>query len=444
MFSVFQQLASSLLQPVLAGLAQLEWQGAVDVGLHQVLSPEALADMVVKNIITQANGESVANASGITSADFDLLVKNDGEPPGLEQVLEWWRRGFVGFDDVGVETPSVERAIKTSRIYDYWTSVIQQAALIPISVGDAVDAVQRGQIDQAAGEKYAYASGINPADFQVLLDTRGNPPSPGELVELYRRKLIPESGTGPGVTSFQQGIYEGDAKDKWWQLYFALTKYVPPPRTVTTLLSHGSITEQQAQAFFEDAGLDADTASAYVKSATAEKLVTQKQLAASQVEALYFDQLITAEQATPMLADLGYNDTDAKFILELQDFSRARAAYTSAVGRVGTLYVGRKITRGSAVEALGKLDVPAAAQTRLLQVWDAEVAANIKTLTAGQIADAWKYSIKPQAWCIAKLVDIGYTPHDAWVLISVAAQSAAGDEPADAPLSGDSVPTTES
>jgi hypothetical protein len=443
LFAILQQLAQTILQPVLADVSEHVWQGAVDVGIKQVLSPQDLADMVVKNIITQANGADTASMSGVDAGDFDLLVKNDGEPPGLEQVLEWWRRGFIGFDDTGVETPSVQRAVRTSRIYDYWTEVIKQAALIPISVADAVNGVQRGQISQTEGETYAYQNGISNQDFQVLLNTRGNPPSPGELIELYRRGFIQPKGIGPHLTTFEQGIYEGDTKNKWWPLFFELTNYVPPPRTVTTLLSHGAITEAEAQTFFQYAGLAPDLAAAYVRSATSEKLATRKNLAEATVLKLYYDRLVTAEQATPMLEDLGYTAEDVTFLLELEDFGRAAAAYNSAVTRVGTLYVSRKITRDSAVSALQKLDVQTAAVTQMLGIWDAELSANIRTLTESQIADAYKYSVKDQDWCIAKLVDIGYTEHDAWVLISVAGQQAAPNEPADVALAGQAVPTTE-
>lgn len=447
LWNVGSALVSGLLAPVIQGLSNVSWSAANPsesiTGLYVPLSPADLASMVVKNILSESAAASEARLNGLTSNDFGLLVTNHGEPPGLEWALQAYRRKFIPLEAAAPADASVESAVRTSNLYDVWQPIVSQMASNPISVADAVEATLRQQASQSDMETEAWASGIDSDRFQILLDTAGNPPSPGELVEFYRRSLIPMHGTGPTALTFQQGIYEGDAKDKWEPLYEKLIDYVPPPRTITTLLSHGVITSDQATQLFQENGLTAELAGIYAASATSEKLAANKVLAVGNVEKLYYDRLIDKPTAAGMLGQLGYTDADAAYILEIQDFTRASAAYNSAVSRVGTLYISHKLTRASAVAALQSLDVPADASTQLFSTWDTEYAANVKTLTPGQIADCYKYQIKDLSWCIDKLGDLGYDAHDAWVLCSVAGLGAAPSEPAEGRASGMAESTTE-
>lgn len=431
----------ALLTPVFMDLQQNLAADAIDAGVHQVLSPADLASMVVKNILAEGNAASVAAASGITPGDFQAMVENTGEPPGLETVLEMWRRGYIGWADQGPESASVERAILTSRIYDYWSGAIQQMANVPISPADAIEATLKGQRPQADMQTEAYASGIDPTRFQILLDTAGNPPGPSELIELLRRGLIPLEGVGSAETSFQQGIYEGRSKDKWWHLYADLADYVPPPRSIATLQSHGVIDEAAAAKLYQDAGLTPELAGIYAASAVAVRVAAHTQLTEANILRLYYDQLVTADVATTMLGNLGITGAVAKYLLELQDFNRAEAAYNSAVTRIGSLYVGRKITRQTAVDSLGHLDVPAAAVAHLFATWDAEVNANVKPLTAAEVCDAFEYGIVSQAEGQSELEQLGYTAHDAWVKLSIKAKGPLPGEPGAGAAPGGGEPT---
>lgn len=417
-WAVLYSLVQSVLQPVLTDLTQLLNAAAIDAGVHQVLTPAELASMVVKNLIDPGSAAGVAAASGIDGNDFTLMIEDAGEPPGLETVLEMWRRGYVPWADGGPEVASVERAILTSRIYDYWAPAIQQMGQVPISPADTVEATLKGQRPQTDMETEAYASGIDAERFQILLDTAGDPLAPGELRELLNRKLIPLAGVGPTETSFQQGIYEGRQKDKWWQLSAALAEYIPPPRSIATLQSHGVIDEATAAGLYQDSGLTPELAATYAQSATSIRVATHTQLTEANILKLYSDGLATADQATAMLEQLSIPAPVIAYLLELQDFNEAARAYEAAVNRVGTLYLGRHITRPSAVAALGQLDVPAAAQQRLMQIWDEQLVVDIPKLTVAEVTDAYEYQIMDVPTALGKLGALGYAPYDAWVILS--------------------------
>lgn len=413
-WQVAGQVVSTLLGPTFDLLAQ-------EINADHptaILSPADLADAVVRGIKDQTSAAAEAAKGGIDGDRFTELVLGAGEPPGLETVLQMFRRKYIPWADAGPTAPSVERAIKTSRVYDYWSGPIQANADIPISVGEAVNALLRGQTDQTTALTEAEANGINAARFQILLDSAGRPPAPGELMELMRRNLIPKEGVGPTVTSFQQGIYEGDSKDKWWTLLADLATYIPPPRTVTTLLKTGSISDADAQGYWQDAGITPDLSAAYAKSARGEKLAGSKQLAEGTVLTLYEAQAIDTATATAYLGALGYDGADAALMLGLADVKREVKYLDSAISKVHSLYEAHKITRAGAAEALTALGVTGDHQTHVLRTWDVELTANVKQLTEAQIATAYEYGNMTEAEALTELQLIGYTPFDSWVLLS--------------------------
>lgn len=418
-WGVLYAVVQSIAQPILLDLQQQVSKLGLDAGLKQVLSPADLSRMVVRNIISQANGEATAAFSGVDPGDFDLLVSAYGNPPGPDWLARMQWRGDVLGEGTGPDATSYQQGVDEGDIKNKWVQAILAGALEWPSPDEIINAIVRNQTTSVPlTELYQMCAG-DPQWLQLRIDTRGNPPSPTELVEFVRRGLIPFKGTGSGALSFEQGIYEGDTKDKWEPLYERLTDYIPPPRTITTLQSHGVITTDQATALYQENGLSPELAGAYAASAVSSRVASHAQLTEANILKLYSDGLLDNAQATGMLANLGIDGAVAAYLLELQDFDLAARAYNSAVTRVGTLYVNRKIDRQSALDALQGLDVPAAGAQRLMTTWDQETATNIKSPTAAQVADALVYNIVDQPTAMAMLEALGYNPFDAWVVLSV-------------------------
>lgn len=424
-WGVLYEVAQTVLAPLVTDLTY-----AVQ-GAHPVveLSPADLADMVIRNLLDQADAEGRAKKFGLSADRFDLLVKDAGEPPGLEFLLEAWRRGYIPWDSGSDTDPSVRTGVRQSRTKDMWTDTIHKMAEVPLPPAVAVDAVVEGQIPHDEAATKAYASGVTPEDFQIMVNTRGNPPSLTELLELYRRKLIPAAGTGPDALTFQQGIYEGASKDKWEPLLLRLADYLPPPRTITALERAGAIDATQAAALYEQAGLTPALAAIYSATASNEKMAGSKQLAESAVLNVYEAGLIPQDEARTLLAAMGYASHEVDLLISYRDLQQSLKAMTAAVARTHTLYVGHKLSQVDATNNLNALGVPAAAQQGLLAVWELERASNVKVLTAAEITDAFAYLIMDQATAQNELMALGYSAYDAWVMLSVKNKAALGNQP---------------
>jgi hypothetical protein len=281
------------------------------------LSPAELADMVVRNIVDPGSATSYARESGISDADFLRMVHSAGEAPSPQELVTALRRSVIPHDGTGPDSISFQQGIAESRLYNKWRPVIEALANVPLPVSEAVDGVVESQLTLEQGQHYAYLSGVSAEDFGHMVNIRGNPPSPGELATLLKRGLIPLTGTGPDVVSFQQGIFEGATKDKWWELFAKLADYIPPPRTVTTMVRDGTVSDEQALVWYQDAGLTPETAKLYLADAHHQRTVTHKAVIATELRTVarrefasghiaeaQFRELLTEAGVTPESIDL--------------------------------------------------------------------------------------------------------------------------------------------
>jgi hypothetical protein len=424
-WGVLMQVVGPILAPIVQQIADETFPRLPSTPL----SAELAADLVLKGWMTAEEGWQEAATTGVNQQRFQQMVNDAGEPIALEQILEAFRRGFIGWDTDNIDGTSVLVGIKQSRVRDQWANVIQQLATIVIPVGDAVSAVVKGQIPFATGQQIAGFSGLSAADFQTLVNTAGNPPGPGELITLARRGVIPVDGLGAGVLSMHQGIIEGLTKDKWWPGILALMEYRPPPRTITALERAGVMPPAQAQTLYQQSGLTPQLAALYSADASAVKLVKTKELAEGTVLNIYRAGVIPESEAAALLGTLGYTAQETAWILAWEDLHRELAAMNSAVTKVSSLYISRKIGQNTAQSMLATLGLPAGQVTQLLDTWLLERDATVKLLTAAEIGDAVKYAIMDQATGQAALEALGFTPYDAWVRLSLSNLAALPNPP---------------
>lgn len=397
------------------------------------LSPADLADLVVRTYMDAAAAAGVAAKSGVSGEDFDLLVKAAGDAPSPEQLMMAYRRKVIALTGTGPDATSVEQGLREGRLGNKWNPMIEALGVLPIGVADAVDAVVENQIPYADGERYAYENGLDPAAFKILVNTRGNPPSPTELGVMVRRGIIPLKGKGPDVLSFEQGVSEGATKDKWIPAYEAAMTVEPPEGTIQAWLKEGVIDTAEAIARLKVLGYDQAAAEHYAAEAVSTTTSQYRQIAESDIVALYSGRAIDAAGATDMLKTLGYSDDVAAEILAVADFHVQVGIRNNAISRVRTYYLARKIDDTTAITTLDSLEVPAAQRQELIRAWQVERGSNVKLLTEAQIVDAAAFGIMDDVTAIGELEAIGYTPYDAWVVLSIKNKGPIGPAPVKGP-----------
>lgn len=409
------QIVQTLLGPAMEELAQ-QINGTFPI---VELSPSDLARLVARSWMSEREGADEASHSGVNADRFAKMVKLSTGSPSIGDLATALRRGIIPADGSGQDSTSFAQGLREAGLNGKWVNTVKELSVQWPTPNDALDALLEGQISEADGKALYAKFGGDPEYFQMLYDTRGNAPTPNEALVLANRGIIPWTGRGPNVVSYEQAFLEGPWRNKWQESFKSLGEYLPPPRTVTAMVGNGSLSRDQGLELLRKQGLSPDLAAAYVNDALHSQNSTDKQLTVSQLLDLYSAQLISANDVKPLLSALNYSDESIDWLLAYRDLQRAMSATRSAVSRVHTLYVGHKISRDETRNVLAALNVPADQVGDILNIWDIERTSNLKALTPAEIGNAWKYEIIDMSEALSELQALGYTARDAWIYLSV-------------------------
>ena len=456
-----QELASALLRGVIAetgtgvdstsfdqGIAEGrladKWAPVIKALSTAILSAPDAANAVVRNFLSAEQGQQIAAQSGVPAATFQTLVELSGDAPGPQQLAEALRRGAIPADGTGPGSTSFTQGIAEGRLADKWAPVIRELSLdwpTPIA---ALNAQLKGAFTGDEGKALYAKLGGDLQFYDWLLFSEGSAPTPVEAADMARRGIIPKDGTGPDAVSFEQAFLEGPWRNKWLDAFWQASQFIPTAREVITLLKDGAVDKTTAAAWMKRAGADDATTAAFIAEADTSLLSDYKGLTTNAVLNMYYQRLITPADATSILESLHVSAQAVPLMLAYADLQKAISQQNNAISRVGSLYAARKITAQTAKQSLITLQVPAAALDDIMATWELENSISVKLLTESQIVDAWELGIMDEQSALTELGNIGYTPYDAWVLLSIKAKNPlpGQPEPGPAPPQGAVVPGT--
>lgn len=365
------------------------------------LADAALA--YLRSDITLAAAQEIAHINGYTDEQLAIFLGNVGEPLGLEQLLEAFRRKFI-------DEATLTKGIKQSRVRDEWIPTAIKLGHAPISTADAVNAVVQGHLDMAAGADYADQNGLEPGQFNILYQTAGEPLSRTELEDLYNRGLIDQA-------TVEQGLRESRLKNKYITDAFELHTRLLEPRQLASAVEVGAVSHDEAIKRALEYGFSAADAQILVTEGSARKLATRKNEVLSSAETLYVDNAIDANQLAAVAKSAGFDDTETQEVLKLAEYKREAKFINSAVTAIRSRYVSHHIDKAQAVGYLDALGLPAARRDEEIAQWDMLRAANTKSLTEAQIVKAVKLKLISPADGKTRLLNLGYNSTDADLLL---------------------------
>ena len=369
----------------------------------------SIADVALGNLrgdITDADAQAYAAQLGMTKDDFARFVYNTGEPPGLMQLLEAYRRSYI-------DEPRLRQGVRQSRVRDEWFDVILALRYERMSAADAISATVQNHLDRDQGLAAAELAGLHPDDFPVLLETAGEPLSRTEMTELVNRGEAT-------VAEYAQAMRESRLKDKYIPFAEKLLRRLIPYRTINTILAHGVRDQKWGIKYLMDLGYTEDDATALVSTSTSSKTSHIKQLTEAQILTLFEARAIKEEEAIRDLGNIGYAPDEAKFILEYAAARRALTEENRTLGFLRTAYMNHRVTIIEASNAMDKLGVPADQRDKLKAEWELERASQVKVLSAAEICDAVKYGMVRFADAQARLIEMGYSDNEAKIRLGVA------------------------
>lgn len=370
-----------------------------------ILSPAEAAEMVIRNVLTPQEGERIAAMSGVAAEDFERMVRITGQPPGLEMLVRGLRRNLI---DEG----RFREGVRQSHLRDEWTDLVIGLGEEILTPEQLVNAVVQGAMSESEAEHWRDRVGISKETFDVLVETRGNPPGPEAMLRLYRRGKITRS-------ELEQSLKESNLKNKWIDTYLESATLELPREVIERLYRHGAIKHDEAVSAVEKLGYSSDDSELMIGAVKAEKTSTDKDLTKGEIVRLYSEGAIGRDDASGMLQDLGYDDQEADFLLTISDFQRISRFLNSAIGRVHNLYVNHRISVEAATTAMDRLQVPTEQREHLLDLWNEERDANVHVLTPAEIRNAAKNGFIPPDEAFTRLVQLGYSERDAAILLNL-------------------------
>jgi hypothetical protein len=414
-WGVLMQLASPLLEPTVTDIRQRVWPNAP----LRAMDPAQAIDAAIKGHLTEAEARAILKIWGFDQPVFDPLLASAGEPPSWDVLLAAWRRGFILKEGLGPDATSLEQGIRESRLKNKWTTMIEQLQWRLPDPSTVIEGWLRAQIQEPEARDLLRKQGVDQETGTLMFNSAGRPPGPMELIELWRRKFIPRDGLGPDQLTLQQGFFETDLKNKWFETWTHLAEYLPPPRTITALVREGAMTDAQAKELYEKSGLSPELAAIYISAAHHQRTTADKELAKADVLTLFRDRLIARPVAEQLLETLHYSRESADFLLSMEDFREAAALYQGAVNRLRSLFLRRKLEGTPLHTALKDLGVPEAQLTVLIDRWTIERQQLVEQMTAAEWVTAAFYGIISQADALDGLHSLGWHPWDAWVRLGV-------------------------
>jgi len=391
------------------------------------LSPADAADAVVQGYMTLQEGQTEASYSGYGTTPFNRMVDITGQPPSPEDLMQMFRREIIPQGTDATDFPSVFAGLAEGHTKDPWIPYFQKLAYVWPSPVDFINAAIREQFPTKA-DAFAWAAkaGLDVTTqteigsfADILFDIGGRPPGPEEAARMAHRGIIPWSGTGPTATTFQQSIAESDLKTKWTSALQALSTFVPTNGEITQWVQQGFIDRATALPLYANNGVTADTAAIFIETALVQQVAQDRQLAKGEILAMYEAGLLDKTETTDALGVIGFHGDIATELISLADFRREAASFNRLVQQIGRQLVQRKISVPAAQDALTKMGVPARTMADLLNDWQVTLDNEISNITASQIATAVYYQVETPDQGYADLKLLGYSPYDAWRILSI-------------------------
>ena len=371
---------------------------------RQLLSPADLALALLRGVITEETATGYADQLGVTPDDLAVLVENTGEPPGLMQLLEAYRRGFI-------DKATLEHGIRQSRVRDEWIPTVEALRYEPMSVADAARAVVQNYLTEKEGGDIAQQNGLTPDAWPVLVEAYGRPLAHEQMMKLF---YLGEASQA----QVDQAFRESDLKDKYITLSRELGRKLLTPKEITDAIKYGAISLTEGAYKLMQLGYEQTDVSVLIKLGVAESKGAITHLTRQQIVSAYSDGLLSRAQAESDLAQLGYTTADDDLILKVADYSRKHAALRTAEASLKASVQDGRVTDPQAIDQLVQAGADHATAVQLVASWHHAHGKPVRQLSEAQVLKAARSDTITATDALSRLEALGFDAASAKVLLA--------------------------
>ena len=380
------------------------WNGKLKDLKEQLLSAADLALAELRGHLTHEDALAYSELLGVNATDFETVIANTGEPPGTMQMLEAYRRDFIGRDRLA-------RGIKQSRVRDEWIDVIEKLRYSPMSTADAVRAVVQHQLPDDEGASIAQQNGLEAKDWRPLVNSYGRPLAHGEMTHLYHLGKVTQQ-------EVEQAFFESDQKDKYAKYIFDLGRRLIPERTIVAAIHNGVVQRDEGLSMLKQLGFDEHDATVLVDVGLHERASAHKELSRAQIVSLYETHVFKKQEAIDHLVQLGFQTRDADLMLTLADSVAHTRELKAEQQHVRALFIGGHVDELGAENQLIALGIDQATAAHSISVWKRERGRATRGLSEAQVLKAVESNVLTYQQGLAQLQGLGFSQPDAVIILS--------------------------
>lgn len=393
-YPIVSGFVSAAIAPFIQDIANQAWAAHTSVPL----TPADVALGMLRHNPHIGNPYHEAAKSGIGKDDLDALQYNTGEPPGLQQVLEGYRRGLVTDDDL-------LKGVRQSRVRDEWFPLLKELRYAPPSSLEAIMGKVKGHLEEGPARKLFQEGGLNPEHFDWMLATAGRPPGAEQMLGLVNRNLMSEE-------TFGDAIRQSDIQNRWIPYLLELRRYLPPPRSIVSMLHHNAIDDPYATELLKDHGLNDKDVAVYLAEGHASRTAAVKAETLGTVRALYREGVKDKTETRDAIVKLGYTAAQANDVIALEDHALEARYRNAATSHAHTLFIRHRIDQNDLSNELDRLGVRAEVRDMLIKLWLIERQLNVVPLTLAQTQGSWRRGVMTDAEFANRVRALGHPESD--------------------------------
>lgn len=418
------------------------------------ISPAALADMVVRNVLTgpgvpptNARVPSVegntatqeAALSGLSPSRFEALVLDNGESYGILDALRMYNRGTLmpslvpgpAYEtgtplyeagpnlaaEYGISYDELLKVIHYSRVRDEFVPDFLKLAKSTLSPADAVELAVKEIVPTDVARSLFEAAGGVGEQFQALVDASGDSVGIEKAADMLAHGLIDEGQMLQiiGLSRANPRFYKYYLPDPQTGIPPVVRKWLPIYE-LRLALETGIIDQATALEWMKQEGYDPQQSQLFLAASAIGTIQNPKTDSMAIILSEYQSNMLTEAQATEALTKLGYVPEAIPFLLQYAQSKAVIAARNTAITRVRAAYLLGLLTNDQATGDLSQLGVPAAAVRTLLTDWEVERSVPHTLLTTAQIGKLVKGGEMDTATATRYWGMRGYTSEDiAWL-----------------------------
>lgn len=447
------------MEPIARSVVNETW------ALHPSMPVDAhlAAAIVAEDVEALDWGRTEASHQGISDTNFDAMLGEALNAPGIGPLFEMWRRGLISDGDFA-------HGLRKAKLETRWDDGLRGLHDVLLSSQELAMGQQQGFVSESRANSEGGLQGVTQDRQQLRFEMAGLPPGVETALQMWRRGIIDEA-------TFAQIVREGHTKTKYTGALEQLRVQILSAATAVRAHLKGHITADQMHQrgaqwgyspadmdlWYESEGRPASVHQIHIgyargaslPGAANEQDAIQKSVAQSNIRPEYYGLLyagrytypsafvlrtlvqsgaLTRDEGEQALLFSGWEPTFAAKVADAWAGGTSTSGGDTHVGkaqnqlwtRLHSSYLAGESDEATVQAALPRAGVSAAAVADVLATWDAEREIIRRQLTPAQIRKALGQGVLNPAtgatWthddAMAALLARGYSVNDATVFLS--------------------------